>query len=314
MSPNKISSKTAPLVTARGLTKVFNLKKAVDAIDFDIWPGEVVGFLGPNGAGKTTTIRILLNLLNPTEGKLTLFGSTYARHRSEILRQMNSSSGTLTLPGKLSVLENLLVFADLYGIASVRSRIDYLIGKFDLKDFLSRPLYSLSTGQQVRVSLAKAFLNSPQLLLLDEPTSSLDPDVADRVRTFLMDAVKEEGTTVFLTSHNMSEVGRICSRILFLNEGKIQVEGTPRELAQRIKRWKIFLKTKKPLSNQQIQFPAEASITVHDRDMRIEIDQNQVGSFLTNLVHQGVEIETVSIHEPTLEDFFVHSARQPNNA
>jgi len=161
--------------------------------------------------------------------------------------------------------------------------------------------------------LAKAFLNSPQLLLLDEPTSSLDPDVADRVRTFLMDVVKEEGTTVFLTSHNMFEVGRICTRILFLNQGKIQVEGSPKELSKRIKRWKISLKSKKPVSQAHLQIPSDVTITIQDRDLNIEIDQNKVGSFITDLVHQGIEIETISVHEPTLEDFFVQSVRQNNH-
>ncbi len=279
-----------PLVRARGLTKVFNRQTAVDDINFDIWPGEIVGFLGPNGAGKTTTIRMLLNILNPTAGELTIFGQSYAGARVEILKQMNASSGTLTLPGKLSVLENLKVFADLYGISSSARRIDRLLDQFDLKALQNRALYALSSGQQVRVSLAKAFLNAPKLLLLDEPTASLDPDVADRVRSHLSAAVKEEGTTVFLTSHNMAEVEKVCTRVLFLNAGKIQAEGTPRELARRVKRWKITLKA-------------------GGRDVTAEMDRSEVGPYLTDLVKQGMDIESISIHEPTLEDFFVHTAR-----
>jgi ABC-2 type transport system ATP-binding protein len=301
---------TTPLVKAERLTKLFDQHKAVDGIDFEIHPGEVVGFLGPNGAGKTTTIRMMLNLLTPTSGTLTLFGMTYARNRADILRLMNASSGTLTLPGKLSVVENLKVFADLYGIRHAKKRIDELLNKFDLKELQNRSLYSLSTGQQVRVSLAKAFINSPHLLLLDEPTSSLDPDVADRVRSFLMQVVKDEETTVFLTSHNMMEVGKICSRILFLNQGKIQVEGSPRELARRIKRWKIFLKTKKPLQQlPHARFSSDLQIIINSHEVSAEMDQDQVGPFLTKLAQDGVELESVSIHEPTLEDFFVQSAR-----
>lgn len=279
------------LVIAHKLSKSFNDQKAVDEIDFEIHSGEVVGFLGPNGAGKTTTIRMLLNLLSPTSGTLNLFGLTYERNRADILRLMNSSSGSLTLPGKLSVMENLKVFADLYGIKAAKKRIAYLIEKFDLESLQNRNLYSLSTGQQVRVSLAKAFINSPKLLLLDEPTASLDPDVADQVRSFLMKVVKEEGTTIFLTSHNMNEVAKICSRILFLNKGKIQVEGTPRELAHRVKQWKVILKTK-------------------TQNLTLEMDQAQVGPYLTQLAREGTDIETISIHEPTLEDFFVQSARE----
>lgn len=278
----------APLVRARELTKTFNGRTAVDSINFDIHPGEIVGFLGPNGAGKTTTIRMLLNILNPTSGELRLFGHTFGRNRTDILMKMNASSGTLTLPGKLSTYENLRVFADMYGLRGASARIATLIKKFDLTDLQHRPVYSLSTGQQVRVSLAKAFLNRPRLLLLDEPTASLDPDVADRVRSFLTTVVKEEETTVFLTSHNMAEVEEVCTRVLFLNEGKIQAEGTPQELARRITRWKVSI----------------------NKDLEIEIDRTHVGPYLTNLVKEGVKIDTISIHEPTLEDFFVQSARK----
>lgn len=280
------TSANKPLVQARRLTKVFDDQMAVDHIDFDIWPGEIVGFLGPNGAGKTTTIRMMMNILNPTAGELKLFGLTYAQGRVPILSQMNASSGTLTLPGKLSIQENLLVFADMYGIRHPQNRVEALIKKFDLSDMGKRSLYSLSTGQQVRVALAKAFLNKPKLLLLDEPTASLDPDVADRVRDFLLDIVREEGTTVFLTSHNMLEVEKVCSRVLFLNEGKIQAEGTPKELALRVRRWKLTI-----------------------NDLQVEVDRDEVGPYLTNLVKNGTEIKKLSVHEPTLEDFFVHTAR-----
>ncbi len=276
-----------PLVRARGLTKTFNGQIAVDHIDFEINRGEIVGFLGPNGAGKTTTIRMLMNILNPTEGELRIFGHTYAEGRVRILSQMNASSGTLTLPGKLSVSENLIVFADMYGIEHARDRVEKLIERFDLTELRKRELYSLSTGQQVRVALAKAFLNKPRLLLLDEPTSSLDPDVADRVREFLLNVVKEEGTTVFLTSHNMLEVEKVCSRVLFLNEGKIQAEGTPKELARRVRLWRLTINGAPP----------------------VEVDRDDVGPYVTNLVKQGTAIQSLSIHEPTLEDFFVHSAR-----
>lgn len=304
-------STTAPLVRARHLTKAFNHRKAVDDISFDIWPGEVVGFLGPNGAGKTTTIRMLLDILKPTAGELTIFGLAYLERKPEILRQMNASSGTLTLPGKLTVIENLRVFSDFYGIASPEKRVQEVLDRFDLAALKNLSLYSLSTGQQVRVSLAKAFLNRPRLLLLDEPTASLDPDVADRVRSSLIQAVKDEEITVFLTSHNMGEVEKVCSRVLFLNHGTIQAEGTPRELARRVKRWTVNLKTKRPLHElPKINLPKEADITVDQHDLIAEMDRTHVGPFLTELVKQGIEIESVSIREPTLEDFFVHSARR----
>jgi ABC-2 type transport system ATP-binding protein len=285
-----------PIVRARGLTKTFNGHTAVDNISFEIQPGEIVGFLGPNGAGKTTTIRMLLNILRPNAGELEIFGKTYARDRGDILQHMNGSSGTLTLPGKLSVIDNLRVFADLYGVSNINARIDELLERFDLRDLRDRQLYSLSTGQQVRVSLAKAFINRPKLLLLDEPTASLDPEVADRVRTFLMDVVKAEATTVFLTSHNMFEVEKVCSRVLFINEGRLQAEGTPKELATRVKLWKVSLTVRTPAGKEEAR--------------SFEADRDHVGSELTELVRAGNTIVSVSIAEPTLEDFFVQSARQ----
>lgn len=300
-----------PVVRARGLTKRFGQFTAVDQIDFEIRPGEIVGFLGPNGAGKTTTIRMMLNVLKPNSGELTIFGETFDRHRKSILSRMNASSGTLTLPGKLTVLENLKVFADLYGIPRADARIDELLEKFDLTDLQRRNLYSLSTGQQVRVSLARAFINHPKLLLLDEPTASLDPDVADRVRTNLLQTVESEKTTVFLTSHNMMEVEKVCTRVLFLNAGKIQAEGSPRELARRVKQWTLSIKTKEALKNVPSGHRV-SRIDLHQRELIVEIDRHHVGAFITELIREGAEIEALTIHEPTLEDFFVFSARSPH--
>jgi len=301
---------TEPLVKARGLTKFFGTHKAVDNIGFDIHPGELVGFLGPNGAGKTTTIRMMLNLLNPTLGELTLFGLDFKSSRAQILQQMIGSSGTITLPGKLSVLETLKVFGDLYSIHQADRRIEELIEKFDLKGLRKNSLYSLSRGQQVRVSLAKSFLNHPKLLLLDEPTSNLDPEVADRVRSHLTETVKSEGTTVFLTSHNMREVEAVCSRVLFLNHGKIQAEGTPKELAKQVKRWKVTLKTSPPIRQlKDFTPPSDSEITIEDGIFRIKMNKDKVGEFLTDIVKKGAVIETISVEEPTLEDFFLHSTR-----
>ena len=309
-SINQSEGQSEPLVVARGLTKLFGQQKAVDTIDFDIWPGEVVGFLGPNGAGKTTTIRMLLNLLNPSSGSLILFGMTFERSRKHILQKMNVSSGSVTLPGKLTVTQILKVFGDLYSLSNLQGRINDLLEKFDLTSLRDRPLYSLSSGQQVRVSMTKAFLNHPRLLLLDEPTASLDPDVADRVRSNLMDAVKSEKITVFLTSHNMKEVETVCSRVFFLNHGQIQAEGTPHELARRVKRLKLILRTSHPVKSlPTLGKFGNPTISFHHHDIEAEIDKEQVGPFLTELVKDGARLESVSIHEPSLEDFFVQTAR-----
>lgn len=305
------TTSSAPLVRARGLTKVFGLFRAVDQINFDVWPGEIVGFLGPNGAGKTTTIRMLLNLLNPTFGEVTVFGMSYADRRTAILQMINASSGSLSLPGKLPVEEALRVFGDLYGLRRPQSRIDSVIQQFDLDGLRRKPLYSLSTGQQVRAAMAKAFLNHPRLLLLDEPTASLDPDVADRIRTRLLQTVEEEKTTVFLTSHNMREVEQVCSRVLFINNGRIEAEGTPAELARRVKQWNVFLRTRPPVTNvKALHLPPDAEVTLDGDEIKVVLDKGDIGPFLTRLVQEKHRIDSISIKEPTLEEFFVRSVRQ----
>jgi ABC-2 type transport system ATP-binding protein len=198
----------------------------------------------------------------------------------------------------------------MYAIRWAHDRVDDLIKRFDLQELAHRSLYSLSTGQQVRASLAKAFLNSPQLLLLDEPTASLDPDVADRVRGFLMNLVKDEGTTVFLTSHNMNEVSQICTRVLFLNSGKIQAEGTPKELARRIKRSRLHLRSKKAFTDlPALHVPGAASLRVEGHELFIEAEATDMGPILNQLT-QALIIESITIQEPTLEDFFVQTVRQ----
>jgi ABC-2 type transport system ATP-binding protein len=183
--------------------------------------------------------------------------------------------------------------------------------RFDLAELANRPLYALSTGQQVRVALAKAFLNRPRLVLLDEPTASLDPDVADRVRTLLMDVVREQKTTVFLTSHNMAEVEKVCSRVLFLKNGRIEAEGTPRDLARQTKRFTVVVTTNRTLhALPAIDLPPNADVRFEGKEIHAEMDRHRIGPFLTDLARSGVDLENVTIHEPSLEDFFVHSARR----
>ncbi len=221
------------IVQVRNLTKEFADFVAVDGLTFDIAEGNITGLLGPNGAGKTTTIQMLLDIITPTSGEIRIFGKDMLRHREEILNAVNFSSPYVTLPSNLKVWENLKTFARLYGVKDIDGKIHELATFFDIKDLLPKLTSSLSTGQLTRLNLAKAFLNDPKLLLLDEPTASLDPDISDRVQQMLLKVRKEKGVTMLYTSHNMMEVETLCDRVIFINHGKIVDDGTPAELVKK---------------------------------------------------------------------------------
>lgn len=222
-----------PIIEVRNLTKVFGGVTAVDNLSFSIESSKITGLLGPNGAGKTTTIQMILDLVTPTSGEVLIFGKDIRHHREEILQQINFSSAYITLPGNLTVWENLSTFARLYGVKNRRETIDELAEFFGINDFLKKMTSSLSTGQLTRVNLAKALLNNPKLLLLDEPTASLDPDIADRTLQMLSDIEKKRGVTILYTSHNMDEVEELCERIIFIHQGKIVDDGSPKQLIEK---------------------------------------------------------------------------------
>lgn len=228
----------APAIRADGLTKRFPTPDgrdvtAVDAITFTVPRGSVTGLLGGNGAGKTTTISMLLGLLLPTAGTVEILGVDMARHRHAVLPRMNFSSPYVELPHRLTVRENLTVYAHLYGLTCVKKRVQELAEHLDLSRFLDRPSGGLSAGQKTRVALAKALLNEPELLLLDEPTASLDPDTADWIRTYLERYRLRTGATILLASHNMLEVERLCDGVLMMRQGRIVDRGAPSALLAR---------------------------------------------------------------------------------
>lgn len=222
------------IVEVKNLTKMFSSFKAVDDISFELNEGEIIGFLGANGAGKTTTIHMMLDLITPDDGEIFIFGKNLAKNREEILNQMNFTSPYVSLPYRLTVWENLIVFAKMYGIKNPKEKIDYLIELFGIKEFKNKSITYLSSGELTRVGLCKSLLNDPKLLLLDEPTASLDPEISYKVRKILLDIQKESGTTILYTSHNMLEVEKICSKIIFLNHGEIVAEGSPLEVTSKI--------------------------------------------------------------------------------
>jgi ABC-2 type transport system ATP-binding protein len=222
-----------PAIEVRDLVKRFDTVEAVRGITFTVARGSTCALLGGNGAGKTTTLSMLLGVLLPSSGTIVVLGEDIARHRYRVLGRMNFTSPYVDLPKKLTVAENLRMFARLYGVPDMKRRIRTLAAELDLAELLDRDYGALSAGMRTRVAVAKALLNSPELLLLDEPTASLDPDVGDRVRTQLMDYQRRTGATLLIASHNMPEVERMCDTVLMMRAGRIVDTGSPAALIAR---------------------------------------------------------------------------------
>ena len=218
------------LVSVNNLSKNFSSFEAVKKISFSINGSEILGLLGPNGCGKTTTIGMMLGLLKPTSGEVVINGLNVEKNRINLLKKMNFISPYIELPKKLTVKENLMVYGKLYSVNDIKNRIDYLTETLRLGEFIDKKTGELSSGQKNRVSLAKAVVNDPDILLLDEPTASLDPETGDFVRTFIEKISSEKKMSILLASHNMDEVKRLCKSILMMKDGKIVDRGTPSEI------------------------------------------------------------------------------------
>jgi ABC-2 type transport system ATP-binding protein len=219
-----------PMVEVKNLRKEFGQLVAIDDLTFNVARGEIVGLLGANGAGKTTALSILLGLVTPSAGTVRVFGLELERHRVAVLRRMNFSSAYTALPSNLRVGENLMVFARLYSVHHPQRKIGELLELLEIAHLRERVVGRLSSGESARVSLCKSLLNDPELLLLDEPTASLDPDIADKVRKWLRLVQRERGIGMIYTSHNMRDVEEICDRVLFMRKGRIFAEGSPQSI------------------------------------------------------------------------------------
>ena len=221
------------MIEINNLSKQFKNTLAVKNISFKIDKGKIIGLLGPNGCGKSTTIGMMLGLIKPSSGTVIINGQNMEGNRTNVLEKMNFISPYIELPKKLTVKQNLIVYGKLYSVKNLNERIDYLTNKLRLKEFLNNMTGELSSGQKNRVSLAKALVNDPTVLLLDEPTASLDPETGDFVRTFLENYKKEKKISVLLASHNMNEVKRLCNSILMMRDGIIIDSGTPDQLLKK---------------------------------------------------------------------------------
>lgn len=286
---------------------------AVNTISFAVEPGEIVGLLGPNGAGKTTTIHMLLSTLKPTSGSIVYFGKDLALHRCEILQKVGFASTYVKLPPQLTVSENLDIYGRLYGLSgaererSIREHLHF----FGIWHLRNRLVGYLSAGEVTRVMLAKSFLANPTIVLLDEPTASLDPDVAHEVRLFVLKQRDERGTSFLITSHNMAEVTQICDRVLFLKNGTIIANNTPEELARSVSVTRVYLMVGDGLKRtiayaQKHTLPYE----VEGRDIGIDVDERAIAKLLTGLAQAGVEYSQISIEKPTLEDYFLQHVKK----
>jgi ABC-2 type transport system ATP-binding protein len=222
-----VTARADPVLTVSGLKKVYGGLTAVDGVSFEVCPGEIVGLVGPNGAGKTTTISMVLGVLEPSAGQVRIDGADLSTQRAKALARTNFATAYAPLPGNLTVEQNLRVFGLIYGVKNLKARIDALLADYDLEQHRKTKAGLLSSGEQTRVTLAKAMLNHPKLLLLDEPTASIDPATARDIRARIVASAKNDGCGVLWTSHNMYEVAEVCHRVMFLARGRILLQGEP---------------------------------------------------------------------------------------
>ncbi len=286
---------------------------AVNAISFSIAEGENVGLLGPNGAGKTTTIQMLLGTLTTTSGDINYFGKNFFSHRSDILQHVGFASTYVQLPRRLTVAQNLHIYGRLYGMNhAVRAeQIKKYLKEFDMWDLRDKQTGLLSAGQIARITLIKAFLARPKVVLLDEPTAALDPDIATQVRAFILQQQKQYGVSFLFTSHNMSEVTEVCDRVLVLRRGEIVANNTPEQLAASVANARVELMVGDGLK-RTVAYAQKNKLphNVHGRLIDIEVDEDKLAQLLQGLAHAGVHYTSIAIKKPKLEDYFLHMSKQ----
>ncbi len=301
--------------------EVKNLKKtygnfcAVNGISFNVPRGTAVGLLGPNGAGKTTTIQVLLGVTLSNGGSIQYFDMDFASRKQECLQRINFASSFNSLQGRISVWENLIVFAGLYQVSNPEKRIKELAEIFEIGSLFSMRYWDLSTGQKTRVNLAKAFLNDPELILFDEPTASLDPDISDKLLSLIERLKKERNLSILYTSHDMDEVARICDEVIFLDHGAIVAHDTPLGLTKRIDVSTLsimFEGDKKNIVDILSQYENKHSFS-NECTVQIRLAEKLIPKVIFNLSQGGIWITDISIRKPTLEDVFLSIARKSND-
>lgn len=306
----------SPVLSARNLRKVYPGKTpfvAIKDISFDLNKAEILGLLGPNGSGKTTTIQMLLGTLTNTSGSIIYFGKDFSLHRSEILQEVSFASTYTSLPWILTVAENLEVFGCLYGLSRKESvkKFDPLLDRFGILDKKNHRVASLSAGQVTRLMLVKAFFIQPKIVLLDEPTASLDPDIARDICSFLLEQRDKNGLSILFSSHKMEEVMEICDRTIFLKEGTIIADEVPEKLARSVSGFRIRLAIIDGLKRtiaiaEKEGFPHK----VNHRSIEVLMDEEKIPGFLHALSLAEILYANIKIEEPSLEDYFLQIAKK----
>jgi ABC-2 type transport system ATP-binding protein len=301
---------------------VQNLKKiypgkipfvAVAGVSFELKEGEILGMLGSNGAGKTTTIQMLLSTLKATSGSIHYFGKDFFVHRSEILKSVAFASTYVSLPWMLTLDQNLDVFGRLYGLSASerKERTEPLLERFGIASKRKSFVSQLSAGQITRLMLVKAFMIRPKVALLDEPTASLDPDIAQEVIEFVHEQRKNFGTSILYTSHNMAEVGEVCDRVLFLQQGKIVADDLPENLAKSVATSRVQLQVGDGMKRTvAIAERLNMSYKIDHRTIELQLDECQIATLLSALAGVGVVYTNINILQPTLEDYFLHMVKK----
>ncbi|MBT7008638.1 MAG: ABC transporter ATP-binding protein [Candidatus Jacksonbacteria bacterium] len=302
-----------PQIEVKNLTKRFKDVVAINDISFSIQKGEIVGLLGPNGAGKTTTMHTLLGLITPTAGTINMLGKEFKSNREDILGRINFSSAYIQFMSQLTIWENLYVFARLYNISDARKKISSLLELMEISHMKKTLFGKLSSGQKTRVILAKTLLNDPEILLLDEPTASLDPDIADKVLSTLKNIHTEKNVTILYTSHNMAEIEELCERVIFLHKGNIIHRGTPQELTRIIPDYTLYITTtnssedieafKKKFSDYTIKEPTAGHL-------QIQTHEKQLPELLQKVMKENLHLTNIDIKKPDLEDVFIKFSRE----
>lgn len=298
------------ILEVKDLQKTFDKKLVIQGISFHLTEGEILGILGPNGAGKTTTLQMLLGILTLTSGEINVFGKNLATHKSEILENMNFSSTYTDLPWRLTVRENLVWTSWLYQIPDRHRRLERIKTIFRLEKLWDQSFGSLSAGQRTRVNLARSMVNFPRILLLDEPTASLDPEVAVYMREFFEDQRTKFNTSIILTSHNMTEVEELCDRVIILKDGLIVGNDTPANLAKKIEFCHLRLRvTKNPTALTKLLTFRKLTSTIENDNFTITLKEKQLPLFLYEITKKNIVYSEISIEKPTLEDYFLKIAK-----
>lgn len=307
--------KQEPILEVKNLTKRFGKFTAVDNISFSLKEGEILGFLGPNGAGKTTTIQMLLGITSSSGGSISYFGKDFYKNREYCLSRINYASAFNTLQGRITVWENLLVFAHLYGVKNAKKKIEELSASFEADDLLNQRYWDISAGQKTRVNIIKSLINNPKIILMDEATASLDPDIADKTLSFIEKMKETQNISLLYTSHDMNEITRICDEVIFIDHGHIVAKDTPLNLTKKIKNAEIILafdgekeKLEKYLVKEKLNYEFLKEYLVS-----IKASEDSIPKIIIDINKAGLWITDIEINKPTLEDFFLNIARGGTN-